>query len=421
MTERTAFAVEGLGGNNAHGAGFLAAAQTVQRRRNQSDGDLGPDADGSRRRSGNGAGAATATGDQAVRSERARRAILPELEFVSCTSGGIASTAAYLRGDDIGAEVEAQIEAVERASGLPRAAWAEPWRAPIVTLLTGLPGVFGPWAQAFREHIQERLVGFLTPGSPRFGAVPTTADEWFDLWMPARTFVPERPMAFFEETATTFNDPAHGVGVACNSFEPETGLERLYVNAAGMDRIRDHADPGAEYGSEHNGTVYDEITGDGLVAALWLFFYGFRRDDVGTAAQVDGAYTRSIILDELTFADRIYAVKPINHRWLGPLPSNLLDVQDMQTKLWMSISYREQRRLIQTVNKLLASQPLAAGEKRYHHVDLVPVEIAVQRGFFSYFIEDRGVYRDAYNQSLEVLAGSGRSASAMMGAWRGDG
>jgi hypothetical protein len=36
-------------------------------------------------------------------------------------------------------------------------------------------------------------------------------------------------------------------------------------------------------------------------------------------------------------------------------------------------------------------------------VELIPVEIAIQRGFFTYFVEDREVFRDAYGQSLRLL------------------
>jgi hypothetical protein len=124
---------------------------------------------------------------------------------------------------------------------------------------------------------------------------------------------------------------------------------------------------------------------------------------------------RSIILDELTFADRIYAVKPINHRWIGRLPPNALEIQDMQTELWMGISYREQARLIDTFNRLLETGRLREPEqdpsaqtsdtrnKRYHPIELVPVEIGLQRGFFTYFVEDVEVFREAYAQAIEVF------------------
>ena len=147
---------------------------------------------------------------------------------------------------------------------------------------------------------------------------------------------------------------------------------------------------------------------------------------LGPARYVDGAYARSIILNELTGAKRIYAVKPINDRWLGRLPQNLFEVADMQTEFWMEASYREQYRLIETINDLksagrLASKPTGqpdnghvtgteiesrirrVSQKKYKDVELIPVEIAIQRGFFTYFVEDREVFRDAYGQSLQLL------------------
>jgi hypothetical protein len=44
----------------------------------------------------------------------------------------------------------------------------------------------------------------------------------------------------------------------------------------------------------------------------------------------------------------------------------------------------------------------AAG-KRYHHIDLVPVEIEQQRGFFTYFVEDRVVFDTARAQAMAAL------------------
>jgi hypothetical protein len=405
---RTAFALAGLGGNNAHGAGFLAAAQDFQRQRQ-------PDASGPH----GGLHAVSDDDGQGMpadrqAAERARRGILPELEFISCTSGAIHTTAAYLRGEDIGADLERRIAEVERVIGLPRGAWTDPWRAPMVALFTGVPQVFGPWMRAFSEHVWERATGFFNPRSPLFGAIPTTVDALCDLLLPARAFVPMLPDAFFEESSATFNDPAHGVGVAFNSFEPRTGIEHLYVNDAALRLIREHHNPRARYGGAHEGTVYQPITPEAVRAALWLFFYGF---PAGRGEHVDGAYARSIILDELTFAERLYAVKPLNHRWLGRLPQNLLEIQDMQTELWMGASYREQARVINTFNHLQeadrlkapSAQPDAVGAtarraaKQYHVVDLIPVEIAMQRGFFTYFVEDREVYREAHGQSLRLL------------------
>jgi hypothetical protein len=414
----TAFALAGLGGNNAHGAGFLAAAQQLQRQRQQAV-----------RTSPNGQTSGAATDMSARSRAREARLILPELEFISCTSGAIASTVAYLQGHDVREEMEARIEAVERVGWLPRNAWTDPWRGVVVALLTGVPGVFGPWIQAYGQHWRKRLAGFINPGSPWFGAVPTTLHEFLDLWFPARTVVPRLPREFFGEAAEVFTDPGHGVGVAFNSFDPNTGIEQLYVNDAALHRIADHHDRHADYGRTHRRTIYRPITPEAVQAALWLFGYGFADGRLGPSQEVDGAYARSIILNELTFAGRIYAVKPTSERWIGRLPHNSFEVQDMQTEFWWEASYREQARLIETINDLQASGRLscrsapetnsvdagriavtaparinAVRAKDYRPLELIPVSIGMQRGFLTYFVEDREVFTEAYGRSLQVLA-----------------
>jgi hypothetical protein len=162
-----------------------------------------------------------------------------------------------------------------------------------------------------------------------------------------------------------------------------------------MELIREHHDEDARYGRTHGRTVYHPITSDGVRNALWLFYYGFPAAHLGTDRYVDGAYARSIILNELTGATRIYAVKPVNDRWLGRLPQNLFEVADMQTEFWMEASYREQAELEPRIRRVR--------QKTYKDVELIPVEIANQRGFFTYFVEDREVFRDAYGQSLRLL------------------
>jgi hypothetical protein len=415
-SSQTAFAFAGLGGNNAHGAGFLAAAQELQRQRGQA---VHP--------SGNGP--AHPHSGSAQGRERARRGILPELELLSCTSGAIAAAVTYLKGEDVRKETERRIAAAERASRLPRNAWAEPWRGPVLSLLTGVPEVFGPWVEAYRKHLWQRLRGFANPRSRFFGAVPTTLEEFHDLWFPAKILVPKLPAAFFHEAAEVFTDPRHGVGVAFNSFDPKTGIEQLYINEAARDLIAKHYDPRCDYGRTHRHTVYQPITAAAVRAALWLVNYGFPSgDELGPDPLVDGAYARSIILNELTHAERIYAVKPTNDRWIGRLPQNTFEVQDMQTEFWWEASYREQSRLIETINDLQAAGRLSdppkteestpedeqtqpptperltvVRNKPYRDLELIPVEISMQRGYFAYFVEDREVFTEAYAQSLQLL------------------
>ncbi len=365
--KRIAFAIAGLGGNNAHGSGFLAAAQE-----------------------------ATARGG-------APGELYPGLEMITCTSGAIASVAAYLRGMDLRAQVKARIDAVDQTTWLPAQSWADPLRLPIIVGLTGIPGVFGSYSQAVAQHLMAETLAVMTTGRPAFPS-PTAL---IDTFLPARMFVPQLPEAQFEEWAQTFNDSR--IGIAFNSYDPSAGKEYLYVNEPGMALIRGHHDSEAQYGSERKGSVYQPVTAEGLRRALWLFWYGFEEP----GQHVDGCYGRSIILNELTFADQIYAVKPINDRWIGALPRNVFEVLDMQTELWMGTSYRLQRHQIDLVNHLLRDERIgpgrddlpAARRKAYHQVDLTPVEIETQRGFFTYFVEDMDVFDAAYQQTMERLTG----------------
>jgi hypothetical protein len=72
-------------------------------------------------------------------------------------------------------------------------------------------------------------------------------------------------------------------------------------------------------------------------------------------------------------------------------------------------SYREQARTIALVNRLgqpgrQALREATGNDKNYHLIDLQPLEIGVQRGFFTYFVEDLAVFQDAYGQALAQLA-----------------
>jgi hypothetical protein len=382
MTGEIVFALSGLGGNNAHGAGFLAAAQ-----------------------------------DRAGR-EGDRSAIYPNLKMITCTSGTIAAVAAYLQGQDLRAMVQAGIDAVDRATWLPREHWADPIRLPLITGWVGIPGIFGPYIQAVAQHVLARSMEVATGARP---PLPPTPEEWVNTVLPARMFVPERPVADFEHWADVFNDAP--LGVAFNSFDPSAGEEYLYVNEPGMRLIKQHHDPDADYNSTRKRSTYQPIDASAIKKALWLFWYGF--DQPGQ--HVDGAYARSIILNEATFADTIYAVKPVNNRWIGPLPKNALEVLDMQTELWLGTSYRMQAYQIDLINRLLAGDRLrdaketrdrvtaSAGQaegspamqekflKEYHPVRIVPVEIQMQRGFFTYFVEEMEVFDAACQQAGEVL------------------
>lgn len=377
--QRVAIAIGGLGGNNAHGAGFLAAAHETQRLRGEARRPRpeAPDGDDRRRRAAHG--------------------LLPEVEFISCTSGAMLWVARYLQGTDLRAALRATVQEVDARLGLPDSEWTRDWRGPLLAGVTGIPGVFRPAWQAYLRHWQRRMTA-------RPFAWPTTPRDWYDLLYPAQVLIPAFPDSLFEQIAATFNDRDHGVGVAFNSFNPRSGLEYLHVNELGMQLLAAR-DPDVDYGRVDGTLLYRDIRPDDVRAALRLFAYGFIDADAEPAGPaIDGAYARSIILNELTFAERIYAVKPLNTRWIGRLPGNQFEVQDMQTERWFETSYREQARLINKISKLTRSTRLVdeAG-REYRDVELVPVELEMQRGYFQYFVEELDVFEDAYNRGLATL------------------
>jgi hypothetical protein len=352
MARRTAFALAGLAGSNAHGSGFLAAAQQLARERGVDSG------------------------------------LLPGLEMISCTSGAIASTASYLRGEDLRADLQRRIDDAEQA----RRRWwlttrETPQQAAAATVLLGVPGVFRGLLYALPRHYWRTTLDFLREGIGWRRA--PTVEDLTDLLLPARVLVPDLPDEFFTATVETLTRAP--VGVVFNSYAPTRDVEYLHVNERGLDLIREYHDPAASY--DGSGRVqYRPISRAGLREALWLFYYGIRGD-----AAVDGAYARSIIVDELTFAQQIWAVRPLNSTWLGPLPSNLPEVLDLQTELWMNASYREQVRAIRLIDRLgdAGRAELSKDDRKdrdYHPVDLQEVELQRQRGYWTYFVEDLDVF-----------------------------
>jgi hypothetical protein len=363
----TAVALAGIGGNNAHGGGFLAAAQDYARRNGNPDG------------------------------------LLPGLKMITCTSGAIASTATYLQGGDLRAETAKRVGQVDRVTPfIPREEWADPIRLPYVLTVTGLPGVFGPYWQAVTEQVVARSLEWMSQGRLPWASPQALTETFF----PARLMVPRLKDAWFEATATTLAKAA--VGIAFNSFDITAGIEYLYVNEPGMDLIAEHHDPSADFGARHQHTVYERITPDAVREALWLLWYGFDKPN----PRIDGCYARSIILNELTFADRIFAVKGINDHWIGPPPRTMFEALDLQTEFWMESTYRQQRHQLELINDLVAAGRLTdpkagvdgVAGKKFHTVDLRPVEIETQRGMFAYFLESLDVFDAARAQSEQALA-----------------
>lgn len=390
-----AYALSGLGGSNAHAAGFLAAAQELAK--------------------------------QPVPA-------VPRAHptFISCTSGTVYWVAKYLEGkEDLRQLIRDESDAVRRASMMPGNELGRALQSLAYMSWIGRPGLLEPVIPTYVKYWVKRFRDFLTPGSPGWLAVPTNLDELWDLVLPAKLFTPTLDPMTFVDMANTLKSA--GIGIAFNSYEPESGIEYVHVNPLGLEMMRDTL-PEAEYGLRVDDRVYEPITPDAVRNALWLLEYGFDRSDNGRRL-TDGEYVRSIIVDELAFADEIICVRPVNTRWIGHLPQNIPERVVLQMDLWLNASYREQRDNIDLVNKFvdgwrghqlqeIKTDAKATGNgaatvggrdgqlperglpKKYHRVTLTPVEVQSPRSFFDSFVESVEVFDQACSQSLKALRNS---------------
>lgn len=340
-----AFALGGLGGSNAHGVGFLHAASKA---------DIKP-------------------------------------SLISCTSGMIYWTWRWLEGADLKEELEHEV-ATQEVIKLPG---SEIKFTPVA--LTGMSGVFRPaWLDNWLNFVK-----CLPSAKP---------EDWLSWLVPARVCVPTRPAEYYERIAETFN--RHPVPVLFNSYDVRHGIEYLHANPAGqamLAKLREHreklrpkdeATEALRKAASLPRVQEATIDADAVRDALWLTFYGFRSED-RPQERIDGAYIRQFILSELRAADVLLIPRPQSYTWEGPLPTNFLEVQDLQTELWFNAPYVQQVAQLDLVNRLVRQGVLKKPD--YHEIELRPVEIGVQRGFFTYFLEDMDVFNNAVERSIEAL------------------
>ncbi|RXF74801.1 hypothetical protein [Hansschlegelia zhihuaiae] len=329
MAKSVAFALAGLGGFNAHGAGFLAAA-------------------GQR---------------------------LPDPGLVTATSGQILVLADWLEDRELKKTKALLFEGPS----------SDPF-AQLRTLVFGHRGVFEP---AYRQAVAR--------GWTPLGAGETPAEFLADRLWPAQLYAPTRTEETFREAAESFNRSS--IGVVFNAYDFRTGFGALYGNDAARalwpeaSKVEDVAPsqdprirrpPPAKVGLR-------PIDAEAVKAALWLSLYGF---DSLPRGQMDGAYHRSCIVSELYGFDRVFAVRPLAFGWneTDP-PRNWFDVQDWQTEMWFSASYKAEIAGMSRINDLIAAGALI--DPRFKPVELVEVAAPTPGGYFSYFVEQEQVFEDA--------------------------
>jgi len=348
-----AFAMGGLAGNNAHGAGFLKAAI-----------------------------------DRGV-----------EPVMISCTSGQILWVSRYLQAWKGQSEMDLKEmlhEDVRLMNPTGNLNFALTWLT-----LFGKPGVFAP---AHYEYVRDMIKNaqdvcrHVCIGSREV----LLAREWMELF-PCRNLVPDFPPEFFEKIADVFQEAS--VGIVFNSYNPQAGKEYVYLNGRARELLHRKSgsgkckyDPGNQ-SDYRDRTTYHDIDAKAVRDGLWLYNYGFDQKKSGF---VDGAYFRGMILSELAVAQRIFCVRPINHRWQEDLPRNYPELEDLKTEIGFNGSYCGERYQILLVNKLLGALN-AESPGKYHHIDLQDIEISQPHGYFDYLFESEQVFDDAYTDTMNCF------------------
>ncbi len=347
-----AFALGGLAGHNAHGAGFLQAAL-----------DCG---------------------------------VKPDL--VSCTSGQILWLDRYLSALENAAHPNGALQELLRHD----IEGVEPYPQMDANILRltfeGRPGVFriaGYEALVdLCKNAMNASIDLMQPFRKRSLFMETSK-----IW-PARTLIPLFSDEFFEGISDRFNKSK--IGIIFNSYDPHQGIEFVHLNEAAKKAL--DLKPGDKK-VYRDRTIYKDVTSAYVRDGLWLYQYGFE----GDFTEIDGAYYRQILLSELAVVETIYVARPVNHKWLGPMPTSFIALEDMKTEINFNGTYAGERDKILLINKPLKEKALS--DQKYHHIDLVEIEIATQPSFFDYVFEKQHVF-DAARADASNKFSQGQAAAA---------
>ncbi len=331
---RVAFALAGLGGLNAHGAGFLDTARAW--------------------------------------------GVTPDL--VTATSGQILVLSAWLQGLDLRNELMSSDRLRDPASQLR-------------TVLFGYPGVFRPaYAEALARFVSwpdwrdgpfNALADRLWPAQ-QYVPVRSEAD-----FAHAAETLNATPIGVVFNTY----DPEAGTGYLYGNEAARALLpaEKSVPNAHAVKARQSAAKRDLRYASEVLAErAIRPITPEAVKAALWLSLYGFTKLPQG---QMDGAYHRASIISELHGFDRIFAVRPLAQGWQGQAPANWFEVQDWTTEMWFSVGYKAEVDALKRINDLIAGGVIT--DPKYKTVELVEIQPETPTGYFNYFVERGEVYENA--------------------------
>ena len=344
QTNTTAFALAGLGGFNAHGAGFLAAATEC--------------------------------------------GVVPDL--VTATSGQIAVVADWLQRKDL-----------EKSLVDPKLVHNP--LAQLQVLFSGDPGIFRP---AYMEAIGRWFTPPPAKRHPLQVVFDRLLPA--QLYVPTRPAADFATIADVFNNKARIGDQEIGVVFNAYNLQTGEAVlfgndkaRRLWPD----QKANPHATKsvGRHHGKSDTKEIdLQPITPEAIEAALWLSLYGF--DRLPQQHHIDGAYFRSCIVSELHTFDRIFIARPLAQGWVGSAPSNYFDVQDWQTEMWFSVGYKAEVDALNQINGLIAEGQLGAPYKKVDLIEIVPDTPA---GYFNFFIERKAVYERAYGEAMAKFAALG--------------
>lgn len=348
MATNLAFALAGLGGFNAHGAGFLTAAREL---------DVKPD-------------------------------------IVTATSGQIIVLHEWLKGADL----NKLLIKPDNSAGLFET---------MAIALQGLPGVFRP---AFAETLTRWLTPPALSDSafdvladrlwPAQQFVPLRTEAYLDEVVESfNVTAQERGIGV---VFNAYNLKTGKAALFGNPIGQDLWPKASKLPPASQDaRIDKEAVDGGP-------PVVAPIDKEAVRAALWLSLYGF---DKLKGDLMDGAYHRPCLVSELYEFDTIYAVRPLANGWLGcRKPSNWFEVQDWQAEMWFSSGYKAEVDTLMRINALIDDGVIT--DPKYKQVALCEIAPETPAGYFNFFNERQSVFDEAYAKGKAALDGYRKRAAA---------
>lgn len=220
----------------------------------------------------------------------------------------------------------------------------------------------------------------------------------FANWYPARIFVPNIKPGTLEEICEDFQSE-EDIAISFNSYDPRQGSEHVYVNKRAQELLgRKPQQLSSFRNAAYHHTTYMEITPQAVMDALWLYEYGFKE-----RLHVDGSYFRMIMLSELSRAEKIFVVRPIEYQWSGPMPITVGEKDDLKTEIFFNSSYYGERFRIEIINRLIDEQAFTKeymDRSGYHKVDFYEIEPRTPKPFVGYFSESMDMFYEARSDAL---------------------